>query len=134
MYVQRVEKVSVSLCLFADVKSYFRKTIPTKQRWHWPNYFPIFWSRVPFLVFPALSKTPFGEGLISLHSCLLKVLLFSGKLDTPLEQRLIDCEKALLNTLELGANMPTDFMQNPDINPRSMEILSKMELLSLIHI
>ncbi|KAI6191471.1 hypothetical protein M3Y97_00231700 [Aphelenchoides bicaudatus] len=52
----------------------------------------------------------------------------NGKLDTPLEQRLIDCEKALLNTLELGANIPTDFMENPDINSRSMEILSKMEL------
>lgn len=57
-----------------------------------------------------------------------KVLLFSGKQDTPLEQRLIECEKALLNTLELGANIPTDFMQNPDINPTSFAILQKMEL------
>lgn len=40
----------------------------------------------------------------------ISMFLFSGKLDTPLEQRLIDCEKALLNTLELGANIPTDFM------------------------
>lgn len=53
-------------------------------------------------------------------------VIFSGKLDTPLEQRLIECEKALLNTLELGTNMPTNFMESPEINSRSMEILSHM--------
>lgn len=51
---------------------------------------------------------------------------FSGKIDVPIEQRLIECEKALLNTLELSISIPTNFMTNPEVNAKSMEILSHM--------
>lgn len=44
-----------------------------------------------------------------------------------MEQRLIECEKALLNTLELGIILPTNFMEMPEINNRSLEIIAQMQ-------
>uniref|UniRef100_A0A1I7RWM3 Uncharacterized protein n=1 Tax=Bursaphelenchus xylophilus TaxID=6326 RepID=A0A1I7RWM3_BURXY len=51
----------------------------------------------------------------------------SGKCgELSLEQRLIECEKALLNTLEPDANVHNDFMRAPDIHPNVLEVLSHM--------
>ncbi|KAI6205618.1 hypothetical protein M3Y94_00812400 [Aphelenchoides besseyi] len=52
----------------------------------------------------------------------------SGKLhgDSSLADRLIEAEKALLNSLETEANIPTTFLERPDISPNCVEILNRM--------